>query len=141
MHLRTPTAHKHIKKTPTCRTILTENKLAEKLFYNQGCKERSMQSWGGRDEKQSDWDPHLQEGTQKRRVYHGLGDPPWGMKGSNHMLGTPALRSNTRKMSFLGWFESQWDLQKDCKKQTLLIKYTHTNLLKPERWRKQTETA
>ena len=63
------------------------------------------------------------------------------MKGSNHMLGTPALRFNTRKMSFLGWFESQWDLQKGCKKQTLLIKYMHTNLLKPERWRKQTETA
>ena len=101
-----------------------------------------MQSWGGREEKQSDWDPHLQEGTQKRKVYHGLGDPPWGMMGSNHTLDTPALRSNTRKMSFPDWFENQWDLQKGCKKQTLLIKYMHTNLLMPEtRWRKQTETA
>ena len=58
-----------------------------------------MQSWGGREEKLSDWDPHLQEGTPKRRVYHGLGDPPWGMDDSNYKLGTIALESDAGQES------------------------------------------
>ena len=38
----------------------------------------------------------------------GLRDPPWGVNSLNHILGTPAPGSNTRKSS-LSWFENQRD--------------------------------
>ena len=51
MHLWPPAAHKHIKKTPTCRTILTENKLAEKLFYTKAVRQVLVEaSRKGRDQ-------------------------------------------------------------------------------------------
>ena len=42
-------------------------RLAEWLFCNQGCKERSMQSLAGREDKWSGWVPHPSLRTQKRR--------------------------------------------------------------------------
>ena len=34
--------------------------------------------------------------------------PPWGVSSVSHMLGTPALGSDSRQMSPFGWFEDQW---------------------------------
>ena len=97
MHLRPPTAHKHIKKTPTCRTILTENKLAEKLFYNQGCKERPPQP-GKKGREAIWWRPApLVGGTEEEGGNHRLRDPPWGFWGSCHILGIAVLGTNTWK--------------------------------------------
>lgn len=39
-------------------------------------------------------------------------DPPCRAKGLSHKLGTLPLRSSTRKMSLLGWFENQWGYQR-----------------------------
>lgn len=33
--------------------------------------------------------------------YHRLGEPPWGVGGLSHILGTLALRSNIGKMSIV----------------------------------------
>ena len=69
--------------------------------------------------------------------YHGLRDPPWGVRGSTYILGTPALRPNIRKTSPLSWFENQQDLLEGCKKPRL-----HSCLLTQKtRWRKQIETT
>lgn len=38
-----------------------------------------------------------------------VGDPPWGVSGSDHILGVPVLVSNTGKMSRLGLLECYWD--------------------------------
>ena len=63
-------------------------------------------------------EPTPQEGTQKKRGLYRLGDPPWA-RGSSHILGTPSLASNTRKVSPLSWFENQWGLQEGCRKPKL----------------------
>ena len=34
---------------------------------------------------------------------------PWGVSSSSHILGPPALGSDTGEMSPLGWLEGQWD--------------------------------
>ena len=34
-------------------------------------------------------------------------DLPWGVSGSNHILGTPDLGSDLGKMNPLGWLEDQ----------------------------------
>ena len=75
--------------------------------WTQDCKERSTQSQAGREEKQSGWDPTPRRGHRRERGYHGLGDPPWGVIGSSHTLGTPILGSDTRNMNeSLTWFEN-----------------------------------
>ena len=85
-------------------------RLAERLFYNQGCKERYTRGMIGKEEKQSHRDPHPSRGHRRGGGYNGLGDTLWGARGSSHLLGTPALGSDTRKMSPLSWFENWWDL-------------------------------
>ena len=59
------------------------------------------------------------------------GGPPLEMRGLSHMLGVPALGSNTRKTSLLSWLESQWDYQEDCKKPRLHSGRACTHLLTP----------
>lgn len=48
--------------------------------------------------------PVPQGGDKQKEGY-----PPWGVSSLNHILGSPVLGSNTRKMSLLSWFENQWD--------------------------------
>lgn len=62
----------------------------------------------------------------RRRGYHRLRELPWGVRGLNNMLGTPALRSDRGKMNPYSWFENLWDLQRGCEKLMLLLKRTHT---------------
>lgn len=78
--------------------------------------------------------PTLLAGTQKRRKGYRLRDPPWGSR-SNHILGTLALGSDTKKVSSLSMFENQfenkWDQYEGCKKWRLLLKNICTCLLTP----------
>ena len=82
-------------------------------------------------------------GHRRWERYPGLGDPPWGMKDSNHIFDTLALGSNTRKTSALTWFENQYYLQDSSKKLRLHSWRTraHTCLLLGTRQRKQMETS
>lgn len=84
--------------------------LAKQVFYNQDYKERSTWSLLGREEKQFDWG--------RRRGYPKL-DPPWGVRGSNHILRTSGLRSITKKTNHCSQFENQWGLLKDDTKERL----------------------
>ena len=73
-------------------------------------KERSTWNLLGREEKQFDWG--------RRRGYPRL-DPPWGVRGSNHILRTSGLRSITKKTNHCSQFENQWGLLKDDTKERL----------------------
>lgn len=84
--------------------------LAKQVFYNQDYKERSTWNLLGREEKQFDWG--------RRRGYPRL-DPPWGVRGSNHILRTSGLRSITKKTNHCSQFENQWGLLKDDTKERL----------------------
>lgn len=87
-------------------------RLAEPLFYSQCYKK----------------EPHgvLQEGRKRDLVrtctlsrwprrgggHHRLGNPPWGGRSLSHILGTPALESNTGKINHLSW-AWMWALGKE----------------------------
>ena len=75
-------------------------------------------------------DPHSQEGKQREVIRWeptpeggdtevgellGFGDPLWKEKGLNHILGTPGLKSETRKTN-LHWCADQRDWQGNCEK-------------------------
>lgn len=136
--------HEHIKIHEYVEQLLLKTtwRWTERLLYNQGCKERST---GSKVERQkSDWvrTHALTRRHRKGGRYHGQGDSPWGVRGSSHMLGTSALRSDTRTMSPLSWFENQWDKQEDCKKPRLCKEHTCIHLLTPKTRRmKQAQTA
>lgn len=87
---------------------------------------RSTLSWVGREWMWSNWNLCPRRRHRRRTGYHRLREPPWGVRGLNHMLGTPALGSDRGKMSHYSWFENLWDLQRGCEKLTLLLKRTHT---------------
>ena len=48
------------------------------------------------------------QGTQRRRKVTWV-DPTRRVRGSRHLLGTPAMGPNTQKMSPLSWLEDRWD--------------------------------
>lgn len=48
-------------------------------------------------------------------------DPPWGARGSYHILRTSSLRSNTKKTNHFSQFENQWCLLKDDTKERLQL--------------------
>ena len=81
----------------------TNWKLVEVLQYNQGLEEWSTWNQVGRQEKWSGQDLCPREVTQNKGRLHG--DPPRGVNGSSHILGTPVLESDTRKTSPVSWFE------------------------------------
>lgn len=84
--------HEHIRTT-TVYTLLLKSTwgLAEYLFNNQDCSERSTQSLVGKDEKGSGWDLCLLGSTKEEWGYHRLSDPPWGVMGSVLVADTAAL--------------------------------------------------
>ena len=76
-------------------------------------------------------EPAQQERSQKRRRLYRFRDPPWGARGSSHILGTPSLTSSTGKVTPLGSFEIQWGLQEGCRKPRLRLWRAHAcSLLK-----------
>lgn len=92
--------HLHVEKFSLKATW----RQAERLFYNQSCKERSTQSQVGKEKRSGG--PVPLEGTRRGEGHHWLGDLPWGIRGLDHRLGTPALGSDTRKISHLSWLEN-----------------------------------
>lgn len=84
--------HEHIRTT-TVYTFLLKSTwgLAECLFNNQDCSERSTQSLAGKDKKWSGRDLCLLGNTKEEGQYHRLSDPPWGVMGSFLIADTPAL--------------------------------------------------
>ena len=94
-----------------------------------------------KEEKSSGWDLCLWEGTQKGReitwVKILLGSDEFEL----YMV-TLALKSNTRKTSTLGWFDSQRNWQKSCGKPRLNSGGMYTCLLTPKRGQRgQVETV
>ena len=83
---------------------------AEQWLSNPGCKERSMQSWGGGRTSNLLRTCTHRWGTQGRGRYHGRRDPPCGTRTLNRVSGTSALGPDMGKMSPLGWLENQWGL-------------------------------
>lgn len=104
--------------------------LAKQVFYYQDYKERSTWSLLGGEEKQFDWGLHHQRAHRRRRGYPRL-DPPWGVRGSNHILRTSGLRSNAKKTNHCSQFENQWGLLKDDTKETPDSRSVCTVLLTP----------
>ena len=111
--------HEHRKNTSTCGVTPTENNLVtgRRLFYSHGYKERPIQSQVGR-EKQLVWAPSPWQGTQKRRGYYELKNPPWGVE-VWATLDAPVLGSENNRKSLLSWFEKQWDLTEPSRKSKL----------------------
>lgn len=70
------------------------------MIQNQGCKERTTQSWVGREEISLGPAP-LGEDTNRSGL-HGLGDLPWGVNTENHIVVTLALGSDNWQMNPLG---------------------------------------
>ena len=125
-------SNSHWKQTGDCQEDL----------YNWGCKK--AQHGIRYKEKRSDQVGTFIHGRWHRKggVLHSLWDPLWLVSSANHILGTPALRSDTGKMSPLSWFEKQWDWQQGCKKRRLHSWKAHTCVLTYElRQRKWIETA
>ena len=115
--------------------------LTEQLLYNQGCKERPPQP-GKKGREAIWWRPApLVGGTEEEGGNHRLRDPPWAVRSSGHIIGIPALESDTRKISPLHWSEHQWELTKDYRKGRLpfLKEHTWTCLLLITVWRLQVE--
>ena len=79
-----------------CKLSLKNRRLAESLFYNQGCKERLTWSLVGRQKKWIRWGPS--QGTQRERGYDELRDPSeeWGDRATYWASPSWGL---TRKMS------------------------------------------
>lgn len=51
-------------------------------------------------------------------------DPSWEVSSLSHILATPTLGSNARKMSLLGWLEGWWAAPEGQKKaRTLLMRH------------------
>lgn len=73
----------------------------------QGCKERATESGRKGGEEIFSGPLSLAGDTEEEGVPQAQ-DPPWGTRGLSHILGSPALGHNTRKMSPLSWCESQW---------------------------------
>ena len=124
--------HEHIKNTSTCGAVLTENWLETgwKNHLQQRLYEKSKLNWVGREGKQTGQDLYLWERTQKRRGITGPTHSPWRVNGSIHMLGAPALGSNTSRTCPLSWFENQWGLQRGCNKNldSVCEEHAHTCL-------------
>lgn len=71
--------------------------------------------------------------TEEERGDHRLRDPPWRVRGSGHIIGIPALKSDTRKISPLSWSEHQWELPEDYRKGRFPFLKEHTlGLLIPD---------
>lgn len=104
-----------------------QTRLAKRLFYHGSCKERSTWSCVGKEEKQSGQDLHPSRGHRRKRGYHRVRDPPWGVRGSSYILGTPGPGFDTRMMSLLNWFENHWDLQEHCTKARLHLCRGHVH--------------
>lgn len=79
---------------------------AEQLFSKPGCKERSTQSWGGREggEAISSGLP-LTAGGHRGGEYHRRRDPPWGTRTLNHVSGTssPWVWHGEDEPAWLAW--------------------------------------
>ena len=65
-------------------------------------------------------------GTEDEGGNHRLRDPPWGVRGSGHIIGIPSLESDTSKISPLHWSERQWELTKDYRKGRVPFLKEHT---------------
>ena len=78
-------------------SLKTNWKLAERLIYNQSCKERFTRNQVVREKKQSGQDLWPRRRHKRKGGCRELRDPPWGARGLNHRLGAPALGSNTEK--------------------------------------------
>ena len=119
--------------------LKTTWRLSERLLYNQGYKERPTWNLIVRVEKGVVRICTHSRGHRSGGGYHGLRDPPWGARILSHILGTPALGSNTRKTIPLSWFKNQWDLLEGCKKLRLhsSTTCTHACLLLVTAWRQQ----
>ena len=120
--MNTSKIHLHVEQL----SLKTNQRLVERLFYDQGCKEKSTQSRVGREESSQLRSHPPRRSHRGGEGYQGLGDPPWGVRGLSHMVGTQALGSDTRKTSPLSWFGNQWDLQEGCKKPRLSLRRAHT---------------
>ena len=84
--------HEHIRTTIEYTLLLKSTwGLAECLFNNLDCSQRSTQSLVGKDEKWAGWDRCLLGNTKDEGGYHRLSDPPWGVMGSVLIVDTPAL--------------------------------------------------
>ena len=80
-------------------SLKTNWRLAERVFYNQGCK-KYPHGIGikGKEAIKSRPVP-LRWNSEEEGDYTGR-DPPWGVSGLSHILGSPVLESNTRKIKF-----------------------------------------
>lgn len=80
------------------------------LFYNEDWKKdthRKELREGGREEGEAiGLGPVLLAGNTDEEITCAW-DLPWGVSGSNHILGTPDLGSDLGKMNPLGWLEDQ----------------------------------
>ena len=119
--------YEHIRNTSTCRESLIENELQTggKTSITKAIKKIHIEL-GRKGENVIKFGTCAPRRRHRRRGYHRLRELPWGVRGLNHMLGTPALRSDRGKMNPYSWFENLWDLQRGCEKLMLLLKRTHT---------------
>ena len=78
----------------------------------------------------SGWDPHVQQAAQEKRGYHRLTNPFWGGSPS-HVLGAPALGSNTRIQVFSFGLKTNGASQRLKGTETQMEKRTRACLIAP----------
>lgn len=93
--------HRHIKKTPTCRIVLTRN-WQEVTCTKKGIR-KSHTELGRKEREAIRSGPVPLGGDTEEKDYMGE-DPPWGISTTSHLLGSPVLGSNTgRQLRQLPW--------------------------------------
>lgn len=84
--------HRHIKKTPTCRTVLTRN-LQQVTCTKKGIR-KSYTELGRKEREAIRSGPVPLGGDTEEKGDYMEEDPPWGISITSHLLGSPVLRSN-----------------------------------------------
>ena len=103
--MNTPKIYLHVEQF----SLKTNWRLAERLLHSQDSKKEHMVSSRKGREAISLGPGPLGGDTEEEGVTWAWRYPPQRVSSSNHILGTPALGSDTRKTSPLNWFENQWD--------------------------------
>lgn len=96
---RTSPTSKHTRHTSTCGATLAESSLE--------AGRKAVLGWGrvGKEAKQCGGTHAPSRGCRRKGA--GSGTPPWGARGSSHIMGTTVSEFNPGKMSPLSWSENQ----------------------------------
>ena len=98
--------HLHVEQL----LLKTTWRLVERLVYNQTEKKdlHRIRQKGRKNNQVRTWEGTLRGDLEEEGDCTGK-YLPWGVRGFSHILDTPDLGCDTRKMSPPGWFENQWN--------------------------------